>query len=161
MLQSGQLSRAETISKMHSAAKRVPGQQCRQLLQIESSYTRPTKAHRIHPIATSTMTIDCSQLSCTKRCRDRDRRERLYYPFQGTTDKTPKRSHQTTIFESTWLDCTIMCTCIPISRRLHPMVKVRLRRSGFLRTKSANRDQLYRQSSLTEEKLSDSEARLR
>jgi len=73
ILQSGELSRAETISQMHSAVRRVTGLECRQLLQVERQLlTRPTRGNRIRSIATSTISIDCSHLSSTKRCSDRD-----------------------------------------------------------------------------------------
>jgi len=58
----------------------------------ENSYTHPTKGNRKHPIATSTITIDCSQLSSTKRYRDRDWWERRYHTWTCTTDESPMRS---------------------------------------------------------------------
>ena len=63
----------------------------------DNSYTRPTRGNRIRCIATSTITIDCSQLSSTKRCKDRDWQERLYYPWTRTTDENPTRSLPLTI----------------------------------------------------------------
>jgi len=106
----------------------------------ENSYRHPTRGNRIWSIPTSTLTIDCSQSSSTKRCRDRDWREWLYHPWTCTTDENPTRSHQTSIFESTRLHCTIMCTCISISRWLPLTVHVRLRRKGCWKTDSAYRD---------------------
>ena len=52
-------------------------------------------------------------------------------------------SHQTTIFESTQLHCTIMCTCIPTSRSLPLTVNVRQWRRRYLGTKSGYSDRLH------------------
>ena len=89
----------------------------------DNSYTRPTRGNRIRSIAMSTITIYCTQLSSTKWCNDRDWYERQYYPWTRTTDENPTRS-------------------------LLLWIAVRLRRRGFLRTKSSYRDQLHNESSL-------------
>jgi len=68
------------------------------------------------------MAIDYSQLSSTKRCRERNWRARLYYPWTCTTDENPTRS-------------------LPLT------IKMRQRRWGSLRTKSGYRDQLHDESS--------------
>jgi len=52
----------------------------------DNSYRHPTRGNCIYPIAMSTITIDCSQLSSTKQWRDRDWRERQYYLWTRTTD---------------------------------------------------------------------------
>jgi hypothetical protein len=101
----------------------------------DNSYTRPNRRNRIRSIATSTITIHCSQLSSTKQCRDGGWRKRLYYPLTHMTEENPTRSYQMMIFVSTWLYCTI---------------KVRLRRNGFLQTKSSYRYPLHDESWLTE-----------
>jgi len=112
----------------------------------DNSYRQPARGNCIRSLASSTFTFDCSRLSSTKPCRERDWWEWIYYPWTRTTDENPTRSHQTTIFQSIRLHCTIMCTAIPISRSLPLTVNVRLWRRGFLSIKSGYRDQLYNES---------------
>jgi len=50
ILQSGELSKAETISEMHSAVRRVIGQQCRQLLQVERQLLRTSNKRKSRTI---------------------------------------------------------------------------------------------------------------
>jgi len=50
ILQSGELSRAETISKMHLAARRVTGQQCRRLLQVERQLLHTSNERKSHTV---------------------------------------------------------------------------------------------------------------
>jgi len=141
ILQSGKLTWAERISKMQSAVRRVTSQTVDNCYKSpDNSYTHPTRGNRIRSVARSTITIDCSPLSSTKQCRDRNWWERLYYPLTYSRNQKLTKSHQTMIFESTRLNWTIMCTCIPISWRLPLMVKVELQRWSCLGANSAYRD---------------------
>ena len=106
----------------------------------DNSYRQRTRGNRIRSIATSKITFDCSRLSSTKRCQECYQRERLFDPWTHTTHENPTRSHQMTIFESTRLQWTIMCTRIPIFRSLPLTVNVPLCRRGYLRTNSASWD---------------------
>jgi len=88
----------------------------------DNSYTHPSRGNHIYPIATSTITIDCSQFRSTKQCSDRSWWKWPYYSWMCTTDGNPTRSHQMTICPSTGSQC---------------MIKAYVQRRDFLRTNSA------------------------
>lgn len=74
----------------------------------DNSYTRPTTGNSILSIATSTITMDHSQLSSTERCKDCDGQECQYYPRTWMTDENQIGSLPLTIKErirsSPWED---------------------------------------------------------
>jgi len=106
----------------------------------DNSYSHPTRGNRIRSIATSTITIGCSQLSSTKRCRERDWRERLLplnaYDWRQPNEKSPDDDiwvntvtlHDPVLLHSHFPESTSHSQCAPMEERLSAN-EIRLQRS--------------------------------
>jgi len=148
----GELSTAETMSEMQLAARRVTGEQCRQLLQLKrKSHISNCYEHNYNRL----QSIEQHQAMQRARLTRTTILPLNAYDWREPNEKSP--------------DDDILVNTVTLHHHVHwhshfPEAtshgQVRLRRWGFRWTKSAYRHQLHDESSLTEE-VSSGEAHLR